>query len=63
MNQEALNEYQQSLAIIKRLAGQDESNPSLRRDLSVSYNRVGEALKAQGKYEDALDDYGKVWRS
>jgi tetratricopeptide (TPR) repeat protein len=49
--------YQQSLAIFKRLADQDKSNSGWQRDLSVSYERVGDVLVAQGKLQEALDDY------
>jgi tetratricopeptide (TPR) repeat protein len=55
--QEALDTYQQSLAIFKRLAEQDKSNSGWQRDLSASYEKVGEVLVAQGKLQEALDAY------
>jgi tetratricopeptide (TPR) repeat protein len=55
--QDALDAYQQGLAIAKRLADQDKSNSGWQRDLSVSYTKVGIVLVAQGKLQDALDVY------
>ena len=55
--QEALDAYQQSLAIAKRLAEQDKSNAGWQRALSVSYNKVGEVLVAQGRIQEALEAY------
>jgi tetratricopeptide (TPR) repeat protein len=55
--QEALDAYQRSLAIAKRLAEQDKSNSGWQRDLSVSYEKVGDVLVAQGKLQEALDAY------
>ena len=55
--QEALDAYQQGLAIAKRLAEQDKSNAGRQRDLAVSYEKVGGVLEAQGKLQDALDTY------
>jgi tetratricopeptide (TPR) repeat protein len=52
---EALNAYQQGLAIVKRLADQDTSNALLQHDLSVSYERVSDVLSAQGQLEGALE--------
>jgi len=40
--------FQESLELIKRLAAADPSSASLQRDLSVSFNKVGEVLVAQG---------------
>jgi tetratricopeptide (TPR) repeat protein len=54
---EALDLYQQSLAIAKRLAEQDKSDSGWQRNLSVSYVNVGNVLVAQGKLPDALDAY------
>ena len=45
--QEALDAYQQDLAIAKRLAEQDQSNEGWQRDLGVSYEKVGDVLEAQ----------------
>ncbi len=55
--QEALEAYQQDLAIAKRLAEQDKSNPVWQRDLSISYDRVGNVLVAQGRIQEALNAY------
>ena len=55
--QEALEAYQQSLAIMKRLAEQDKTNSGWQRDLSVSYEKVGDVLVAQGKLQEALEAY------
>jgi tetratricopeptide (TPR) repeat protein len=55
--QEALDAYQQGLAIAKRLAEEDKSNAGWQRDLSVSYNKVGGVLEVQGKLQDAMDAY------
>ena len=49
--------YQQGLAISERLAEQDKTNAGWQRDLSVSYEKVGDVLVAQGKLQDALDAY------
>ena len=53
--QEALEAYQQTLAILKRLAEQDKTNSGWQRDLGVSYEKVGDVLNAQGKLQDTLD--------
>jgi len=55
--QEALDAYQRSLEICKRLAEQDKSNSGRQRDLSVSYEKIGDVLRARGKLQDALDLY------
>jgi hypothetical protein len=44
--QQAVEDYQQDLAIMKRLAEQDKTNSCWQRDLSVSYERVGDVLGA-----------------
>ena len=54
---EALEAYEQYMAISKRLVEQDKSNSDWQRELSVSYNRVGGALVAQGKLQEALEAY------
>jgi hypothetical protein len=54
---EALEAYQQTLTILKRLAEQDRSNVGWQRDLSVSYENVGGVLAAQGKITEALKSY------
>jgi tetratricopeptide (TPR) repeat protein len=57
--QEALSVYQHGLAIAKQLVKQDPSSAELKRDLSLSYNKVGSVLEAQGKLQEALDAYGQ----
>ncbi|MEY2536312.1 MAG: hypothetical protein QOG67_52, partial [Verrucomicrobiota bacterium] len=42
--QEALEAYQQALTIAKALAEQDKTNSGWQRDLSVSYDKVGNVL-------------------
>jgi len=55
--QEALEAYQQALAIMKRLAEQEKTNVSWQWDLSVGYEKVGDVLMAQGKLQEALEAY------
>jgi hypothetical protein len=45
------------LAIVERLANSDPSNAGWQRDLSVSYQKVGEVEVEQGQYAQALDSY------
>jgi tetratricopeptide (TPR) repeat protein len=54
---EALDAYQQSLTIAKRLAEQDKSNPGWQRRLSVGYTKVGDVLVGQGRIQEALEAY------
>jgi tetratricopeptide (TPR) repeat protein len=54
---EALKAYRDGLAIFERLAAADRSNTQWQRDLSVSYNNVGDVLVAQGKLDAALKAY------
>jgi hypothetical protein len=49
--------YRDSLAIAKRLATADPGNAGRQRDLSVSYNKVGGVLVAQGNLSEALQAY------
>jgi tetratricopeptide (TPR) repeat protein len=51
---EALEAYQEGLALAERLAKDDPSNAGWQRDLSVSYEKVGNVLIAQGKLAEAL---------
>ena len=44
----ALKSYSDSLAIADRLAKSDPGNADWQRDLSVSYNKVGDVQEAQG---------------
>ena len=55
--QDALDAYQQGLAIAKHLAEQDKSNSGWQRDLSVSYEEVGDVLVPKGQLQEALDAY------
>ena len=51
---EALHVYEEALAERKRLAEAAPNDPELRRDLSVTYERVGSALKSLGRIPEAL---------
>jgi tetratricopeptide (TPR) repeat protein len=53
----ALKSYRDSLAIRDRLAKSDPGNAGWRRDLSVSYNKVGDVQAAQGDLAGALKSY------
>ncbi len=54
---EALKAYRDSLAIGERLAKADPGNAGWQRDLSVSYDKVGDVLVAQGNLPEALKAY------
>ena len=54
---EALKSYRDSLAISDRLAKSDPGNAGWQRDLSVSYDKVGDVLVAQGNLPEALKSY------
>ncbi len=43
--------------IIRTLATKDPSNTRWQRDFSISLERLGDVLKAQGEYPDALRNY------
>ena len=45
------------LAIMDRLAKADPGNAGWQRDLSMSYNKVGDVLVAQGKLPEALKSF------
>jgi tetratricopeptide (TPR) repeat protein len=45
------------LNIRRILADQDKSNADWQRDLSVSYEKVGDVLKAQTRFPEAMDVY------
>lgn len=53
----ALTSYRTSLAIAKTLAAQDPGNAGWQRGLSVSLDRIGNILNAQGKVDAALTSY------
>ena len=54
----ALKAYQDSLAIREKLAAQDPSNTEWQRDLSVSFNKIGDVQRARGNLDAALEAYG-----
>jgi len=49
----ALAAYRDSLTIFKALADRDKSNTQWQSDLSMSDSKIGDALKAQGKLDEA----------
>jgi tetratricopeptide (TPR) repeat protein len=53
----ALAAYRESLAVSQRLASADPSNAGWQRDLSVSHDRLGDVLSAQGDLAGALAAY------
>ena len=53
----ALKSYRDSLAIAERLAQSDPGNADWQRDLSVSYEKVGDVQVAQGDLAGALKSY------
>ena len=53
----ALKSYRDSLAIIDRLAKSDPGNAGWQRDLSVSYEKIGDVQVAQGDLAGALKSY------
>jgi tetratricopeptide (TPR) repeat protein len=53
----ALKSYSDSLAIAKRVARSDPGNPNWQREVSVSYNKVGEVQVAQGDLKAAVKSY------
>ena len=53
----ALKSYRDSLAIRDRLAKSDPGNAGWQRDLSVSYDKVGDVQVAQGDLAGALKSY------
>ncbi len=54
---EALKAYRDSLAIREHLASTERSNTQWQRDLSISYNKLGDVLVKQGKLDEALKAY------
>jgi tetratricopeptide (TPR) repeat protein len=53
----ALKAYGDSLAIREKLAAQDPSNAGWQRDLSISFNKIGDVQTARGKLDAALKTY------
>jgi hypothetical protein len=49
--------FRDGLAIRDRLAKSDPGNAGWQRDLSVSYNKIGDVLVAQGNLPEALTSY------
>jgi tetratricopeptide (TPR) repeat protein len=49
--------YERGLAIAERLAKADPGNALWQRDLSVSHNKIGDVLRAQGNLSATLDSY------
>jgi tetratricopeptide (TPR) repeat protein len=45
------------LAIAEKLAAQDPSNTEWQRDLSISFDRIGDVQRAQGNLDGALKAY------
>jgi tetratricopeptide (TPR) repeat protein len=54
---EALQFFRDSATVFQRMVKAEPNNPRWQRDLSVSYYKVGRALKTQGKLADALQAY------
>ena len=52
-----LDAYQARHNIIERLAAQDPGNAGWQRDLSVSFNKIGEVQSAKGDLDGALKAY------
>ncbi|MBK9327119.1 MAG: hypothetical protein IPN00_12635 [Hydrogenophilales bacterium] len=55
----ALAAYRKGLAIAEALAARDPANTEWQRDLSVSFDRIGNVLVAQGDGPGALAAYRK----
>jgi tetratricopeptide (TPR) repeat protein len=54
---DALTSYQASLGITERLAKSDPGNADWQRDLSISYEKIGNVQVAQGTPANALTSY------
>jgi tetratricopeptide (TPR) repeat protein len=61
--QVALDAYQKSLEIGKTLAANDPESAQAQRDLSVSYNKLGNVNLSLGNTQVALDAYQKSLRN
>ena len=53
----ALKSYRGGLAVIDRLAKSDPGNAGWQRELTVSYNRIGDVQMAQNDLAGALKSY------
>jgi tetratricopeptide (TPR) repeat protein len=51
---EALKNYQDSLALMQKVVAADPKNTALQRELSVAYGKVGDVLGGQGKREESI---------
>ena len=54
---DALLDASASKELVEQLLRTDPTNPALRRDLSLSYNRFGEALAQSGRKMEALEAF------
>ena len=52
-----MREYREAAAVADRLAKADPGNAGSQRDLSVSYDRIGDVLVAQGTLAEALTSF------
>jgi hypothetical protein len=52
---DAARAYSDSLAILKTLAAGDPSNALWQRGLSISYEKLGDVAKRQGKAPESID--------
>ena len=59
---EALDSYQQSLEIFKQLTAQDKTNAGWQRDLSLSYEKIGDVLRARGELRMLWISTSEAWR-
>ena len=57
MRSAALASYRASLTIRERLAKADAGNAERQRNLSVSHNKIGDVVLAQGDLASALKSY------
>jgi tetratricopeptide (TPR) repeat protein len=55
--EKALEQYRESLKIRQRLAAADPRDARAQRDLSVSFDNIGDVLLQQGEVEKALEQY------
>jgi tetratricopeptide (TPR) repeat protein len=55
-----MESYRKALEIREKLAGNDPSNMELQRNLSISYDRIGDAQRAQGDLEGARASYSRA---
>jgi tetratricopeptide (TPR) repeat protein len=58
--QEAVDSYRKALDIRERLAASDPTDAQAQRDLSVSYNKLGDVSLQTGAVQDAVDSYRKA---